>query len=479
MIHAYAINSLNGCEYYIKQCTCGYEEKNKKIHSEYKIGLNGQEFCPKCGTPLMSNSLNSLSLASIPQSSIVANLKTYNKACFFELELFEIDFITRIDFQKKKLKIDKRTIKNNMVKIIFDASQKPEDFIKYYNKDNKEISKEEFFNQIPEKAYILNNYDIIGNKFNLLTNYFTRYMNKNRIKSMISFLESKTDFFVTYEQIIKSNIDPYPIKNHIDLTKTNPIEMLGVRPFTFKYIRSQKTSINHSLLDAIKIMEEKIGDQTVNYLQTFGQKEECMNITFMNSILDLTCEADLSITKLHKYIYKEVPMKQFIINPVEIITLLRDSFEMSKQLGLVFNKNSKTLRRYHDELVEEYKTIEDQIIAKKFKKQMERKKYLEYEEKNNQYCIIVPNESKELIREGQELRHCVGSYIKRVAEGRSYIVFLRKKDTPDESYTTIEINSNDEIVQIRKKHNSLLTEKDAVDFVNNWAENKNLIYKVY
>lgn len=479
MVHAYSINSLKGCEYYIKQCTCGHEEKLKKVNIDFKIQIAEREFCPKCGTPLMCNSINDLTFAPTIQKGNIANLKTYNRACFFELELYSINFVSKIDFQKKKIKIDKRTIKNDMIKIVFDASQKPEDFIKYYDKNNNEIDKESFVNKIPEESsYELDNCKDIEKKFTLLSGCIIKYLNLNRINYLIKSLESNKEFFIKYEQIIKSNIDPYPIMRYIDLTKTNPIEMLGIRPFTFKYIRERKTSISSILLKTIKEMEAKIGDQTVNYLQTFGQRPECMNTNFINSVLDLTCDAGLSINKLYKYVYKDVPMKQFITDPVDIITLLRDSFEMSKELGLVFNKNSKTLKRYHDELVEEYKTIEDKVLANKFKRKMENRTYLNFEDKDSEYCIIIPTDSKELIKEGQELKHCVGSYIKKVALGKCAIAFLRKKKTPDKSYTTIEISDEDEIIQIRKKHNAFLTEKDAVEFIKKWCKEKNLTNKV-
>lgn len=473
MIHAYAINSLRGCDYYIKKCTCGYENKIRKMDLDANIRVSSQEFCPKCGTPLMSRNMNVLTLASTQQKGSILNIKTYNKACYFELEFYNIDFQMKVDFQKKSIKVDKRTLKNDMFKMVFDASQKQEDFIKYYNKDNIEINEEDFLEGILSNYYNSNKEDRLT-KFSLIERYFSHQMSRSEMKVIINRLKEHKDFFIKYEQIIKSNIDPYYIKELVDLSKTNPIDMLGIRPFTFKYIRNLKTNIPYSTFTAIKLMESEIGDQTVNYLQTFGQYEKFLHPDNMRTILELVKDADLSVTKLYKYVYKDVPMKQFITSPMEIITLLRDSFEMSQNLGLVFNKNSKTLKRYHDELVEEYKTIEDKMIAERFKKQMRTREYLQYEMKDSEYCIVVPKESQELVKEGKELKHCVGSYIKRVSKGDSFIVFLRKKETPKESYTTIEINKYNEIVQIRKKHNASLIESDAIKFVRNWVEEKNL-----
>lgn len=472
MINAYAINSLSGHTHYTKKCTCGHEEYIEKTNGVLQtIPFSLQEYCPNCGTPLMTTQSNTLSFAPTQQTAFIGKVNTKKRPCYLEFELYDINFYTSIDFQKKAIKIDKRKIKNKMVKIVFDASQKPEDFIKYYKEGFEEINKDEFINALDRDAqYMLTEKKDIERYFSLIQSYIYPQMSIHQIQRLIDILEKNKDFFIKHEQIIKAGIDPYPIRIEIDSTKTTPAEMLGVRPFTFKYLRSLKDGIDLATLRAIKRMEEKIGDQAVYYLQTFGQDPECLQTRFMDSILDLVCEADLSVSKLFKYVYKEVPTKQFIIEPVEIITLLRDCFEMSKNLGLVFNKNSKTLQRYHDELAEEHKTVADKMLAKSFTRSMKKKEYLAYSEEESKYCIVVPTESQELVKEGQELRHCVGSYIKRVASGTSFIVFLRHKDEPEKSFTTIEINEYDKIVQIRKKHNASLEEKDAREFVKNWAE---------
>lgn len=476
MINAYAVHSLSGCEHYSKQCTCGHNEQVKKRHIHQSIGIK-PECCPKCGTPLMTNSMNVLTFAPIQQKGRYAMIKTKNKACYFELFLYDIDFVAKIDFQKKNIKADKRTIKNKMVKMVFDATQKPEDFFKFYNSNNEEICKKDFLEQIGDSTFLMFETNDAFKKFSIASSLF---MNKFcKPARVINNLETHRGSFIKYEQIIKSNIDPFPLALGIDSTKTNPIEMLGIRPFTFKYIRNYNKSISLAQLNTIKKMEEKIGDQTVNYLQTFGARPECMDISFIKMVLDLCALADLSVNKLYKYVYKEVPIKQYIINPTEILRLLRDSYEMAKDLGLPFDKNPKHLKRYHDTLMIEYKIIENKIISQKFEKNMEERQYLNYEEQDNKYCIIAPKISNELVQEGSELRHCVGSYIKRVSQGQSIIVFLREKKQPEKSHTTIELSPNNEIIQIKRKHNTSSTDQEAIDLVHSWAAKNCLDLKVH
>ena len=72
-----------------------------------------------------------------------------------------------------------------------------------------------------------------------------------------------------------------------------------------------------------------------------------------------------------------------------------------------------------------------------------------WEDKN--YMIVPAAKCEELMREGRALHHCVGAsdtYMKRMAAGSSWILFLRRKEHPEEPYYTIEIDmKNDGILQ--------------------------------
>lgn len=61
--------------------------------------------------------------------------------------------------------------------------------------------------------------------------------------------------------------------------------------------------------------------------------------------------------------------------------------------------------------------------------------------------IIPAGNCEELVTEGRTLHHCVGSsdhYMEMMANGKSWILFLRKKENPEKAYYTIEINMNDD-----------------------------------
>lgn len=68
------------------------------------------------------------------------------------------------------------------------------------------------------------------------------------------------------------------------------------------------------------------------------------------------------------------------------------------------------------------------------------------------FMIIPPRTSKEIVEEGQKLRHCVGTYVKRVALDKTTILFLRRVREPEKPFCTIEIVDN-RVMQARIQQN--------------------------
>ena len=89
---------------------------------------------------------------------------------------------------------------------------------------------------------------------------------------------------------------------------------------------------------------------------------------------------------------------------------------------------------------------------------------------------VIKDDISELYEEGRKLSHCVGTYGKTVAEGRSVIAFIRKQSEVDTPLCTIEIRQ-DAIVQARGMSNRPAENIPKMKgFINAWAKNKGLIY---
>ncbi len=112
----------------------------------------------------------------------------------------------------------------------------------------------------------------------------------------------------------------------------------------------------------------------------------------------------------------------------------------------------KDLVRYHDRLMD----LTRETLRKE-KEEREKAKYAalnldiakrladaeQYRQEIGQYIVIPAQSCEELITEGQTLHHCVGSsdtYMKRMASGKTWILFLRRKEEPEKAYYTIEID---------------------------------------
>ncbi len=75
--------------------------------------------------------------------------------------------------------------------------------------------------------------------------------------------------------------------------------------------------------------------------------------------------------------------------------------------------------------------------------------------------------------EAASQNNCVSSYIDKVIDGKCHILFLRKRNKPDESLVTIEVRNN-HIVQTRRRFNDDVTAEDqkAIDAFNKKFANK-------
>ena len=159
-----------------------------------------------------------------------------------------------------------------------------------------------------------------------------------------------------------------------------------------------------------------------------------------------------------------------------------DYMEWSKELGHVMQSKyvlfPKSLKLAHDKTMKEYQ-IQENIAghtvehAKKLRDRRKVNQILNDERnlladkiKKGNYFLKVPNDWKEIRKEGDLLGHCVGSYISNIAEGECQIYFLRKKKEPDKPFYTMEW-ANGKVRQCRGKGNCGYDDKVAsfVDYV--------------
>ncbi len=152
----------------------------------------------------------------------------------------------------------------------------------------------------------------------------------------------------------------------------------------------------------------------------------------------------------------------------------RDYYRMCMDLGYErFDRYPKYLKTFHDIVARNYNEVKDEVANKKFTEATS--KYTQLEASLRGYSVVVPEDPKDLVYEGNILQHCVASYVKNVAEERTKIVFLRDNKDVETPLVTVEIRGYD-IVQARGQANRLPTE-DERDALRRFANQKGLEVK--
>lgn len=178
----------------------------------------------------------------------------------------------------------------------------------------------------------------------------------------------------------------------------------------------------------------------------------------------------------------------------EILEQWEDYLQMCEALGKKMDDEMvyrpRELKRRHDEIVQNMdqlrilKSLESDKEGKKQYAQEMREKYPQaesilqdiksrYEYENEEYRIIVPENLVQIVEEGRALHHCAGSterYFERIESRETYICFLRRKETPQIPYYTIEVEPSGTI----RQHRSYLDEEPGIEeirgFLREWQQ---------
>ena len=201
----------------------------------------------------------------------------------------------------------------------------------------------------------------------------------------------------------------------------------------------------------------------LKYRYAFGLNEELFD-----------CLKYTTISKLTKYLTEQA--KILHIHSFELARDYRDYFEWCIELKYDLNNNMvlypRSFKQAHDETFKSYEQHKDKIKKKKLER-MERK-YIKsiyprlvelFQKSSNELTVVIPKCKKDLVQEGQEQHHCVGSYAEKVLKGMTIIVFIRKKDELEKSLYTCEISNAFKLIQLRGKNN-----KKAPDNIQHFVE---------
>lgn len=153
--------------------------------------------------------------------------------------------------------------------------------------------------------------------------------------------------------------------------------------------------------------------------------------------------------------------------------LLQEINDYARMMSSISDKYDKFPRHFlttHKIACRNYNRLKKEFPEELFKKRIN----LDYECKYKDYVFIYPKCVQDIRDEAVNQNNCVASYIDNVINGDCHILFLRKKDSLNDSLVTIEVRNN-QIVQAKRKFNYPVTKEDqeAIDYWNKKFENYN------
>ena len=153
---------------------------------------------------------------------------------------------------------------------------------------------------------------------------------------------------------------------------------------------------------------------------------------------------DSFLEEIKKYNYPAARFIRYLGSCGEQERYYTDYLEMCEELGRPMNEQRvlfpENLRDAHDECVAEKKNIYSKKMKELAKHRRADLTAAGYEFRSGTILAVVPENAKEIKREGKKLHHCVGGYAEKHANGTTNIIFIRRAEKPNEPWFTLEVN---------------------------------------
>lgn len=270
------------------------------------------------------------------------------------------------------------------------------------------------------------------------------------------------------------NRDGKSPKEILGLSKTQwkMISKFGIRPSRFENAENDAAdTLMINYLNYIKSLDDEFGlEKGTEFFE--NEFDYLYGKYVYRSALETAKLYDLPERNFIKYIYFECDVSQGL-SASTAISQYRDYIRMTKEMGYErFDRYPKFLRTAHDIASRNYKIKLNEIELQQWHKAYQNNKSFEYQYKN--YKIFPPKEPSDLVREGNVLGHCVGSYINNVRKGLTTILFLREKEDIECPLITIEVKNN-RIAQAKGKMNNAPS-KELKSIIEKFAAKYELAY---
>ena len=293
-----------------------------------------------------------------------------------------------------------------------------------------------FLNKI--KEYSLFEQYFSAGIYNL--DYSLEYNIKEIPKGLLNILKENKDMKVTNILIKSYKANPnlfnniYKLMNNISINKDYMFTVL---------------KILHMLDNSTETKDLK------NTEKEFYKCKAMHRLYDVDNFIELVINHKYDIITLIKYIDQLLVFEG--LSPINSTRFLKDYLVMQSKMTNTYNKYPKNLLTVHHITVKNFNKFKEEYDESQFRNAY--KNMTEKEFEYNNFIIKMPNNVQEIRNEGINLNHCVYSYVNRILEGRCHIMFLRLKNSPEDSLVTLEIIDN-KVVQAKGNYNRSVTEKE-------------------
>lgn len=225
-------------------------------------------------------------------------------------------------------------------------------------------------------------------------------------------------------------------------------QVVGLTRSELKMIKAKGINVN-----ALYIKLNRISKKDGSNLNPEQIKQIMNSVGYCSrffSILKYT-----KIIKAFEYLKKQYKnLKKHFYGQEEVIIwddYIKDCITLGMDLTDENNLFPRDLYQAHQNTIKQIKIKADELLNAKIVQRVEvlKKKYcFEY----NGLLIRPVINTDELIAEGKALHHCVGTYAKSYAEGKTDLLVIRDKTNPDKPFFTMEVYKGN-ISQTRGKYN--------------------------
>lgn len=263
-------------------------------------------------------------------------------------------------------------------------------------------------------------------------------------------------------------VDNMPMKRNINWSADKPHEVFKMNRAEFREFRENYYGmVDFQVFQTLVKVKPNIKYSTVaGYVDDFAGQSSV-------KVAEKIKQLNLNITHTFNYLYKNTKKddrysrENTAITWADYITFAKELNYDLTRLDVIFPKK---LKEAHDNASAAVTVIQDKKKFEAYKSRYEKLQQI-YEYSDGNYQIVVPMGVNDIIDEGRALGHCVGGYADRHMKGLLTILFLRKCDSPDTRFVTIEISGSGKNSVIMQKQGAKnryeFTDEDKA-FINKW-----------